>query len=79
MAQWEERGILRKALDWGDSASCVSSLFGFIAAFLMSPIVSADPRFTLIIGNGNYSSAGMQLSNPVNDAQAMNRAKWRRL
>jgi uncharacterized caspase-like protein len=52
----------------------LQALFWFIAAFLMAPIVSAEPRFALIIGNGNYSSAGMQLSNPINDAQAMNRA-----
>lgn len=38
------------------------------------PCVAAETRIALIIGNSDYANANLKLTNPVNDANAMQRA-----
>jgi len=46
-------------------------LFALLASL---PCVAAETRIALIIGNSDYANANLKLTNPVNDATAMQRA-----
>jgi uncharacterized caspase-like protein len=50
---------------------CGLTLWVFLALLLGTCTASAETRIALIIGNSNYASANLKLSNPANDAAAM--------
>ena len=50
---------------------CRLTLWVFLVLSLGAYTSSAETRIALIIGNSNYASANLRLSNPANDAAAM--------